>query len=134
MTFCNLISQPMTAFRGFSPCRYNAVQPKASIFNNTYTANVTNNYTNINNTFINKDNAGISYNSNITVNNFYNGRNYGLPFGNKIGGFLNKFRQPIVKGGCGCKQPVPQVGCYQRRGVWPTLANTFRNFMNFRNL
>ena len=132
MTFCNLISQPMTAFRGFSTCGYNAVQPNTSVFNNAYTNSVTNSYTNVNNTFINQNNANISYNSNITVNNFYNGRNYGFPYGNKVGNFLNQFRQPVVKSGCGCKRTVPQIGCNQRRGVWQTFANTFRNFMNFK--
>lgn len=134
MTFCNFIGQPTQIFRGFTGYGYKAVQPQTSVFNNTYTNNITNNYTNINQTFINQNNANFSYNSNVTINNYNFGKNNTLPFGTKVGNFLNKFRHPVVKGGCGCKQPVPQIGCKQQnRGVWQNFATTFRNFMNFRS-
>ena len=128
-------------------CNRIATQP--SVFNNTYVSNFYNRQTNINQTFINKDNAGISYNSNVTVNNFnYFGRPTGCGtvrpgFGHKIGNFLCGYRQP-VQTGCGC-QTRPKFGFGhffgQRFGQYfhqpiqrfcSSIAGTLRGFMGAR--
>ena len=119
-------------------------QQNANVFNNNYTNNFNytsfNRYTNINQTFINNENKSPSIYSNVTVNN-YNYNKQPSIFGPKkpcsdarFNQFINRYRRPIAKIGCGCQRPQPQIGCQpQRRGVWQSFANMFRGFMNFRS-
>ena len=135
MTFCNRFIQQPGVF---------------TTNNNTYVNNFYNRQTNISNTFINQDNAGVSINSNVTVNNYNYGRKTGFAplrqtCPSKIGQFLGGYRKP-VQTGCGCKQPIQyglgsKLGWGQRFGQYfhqpvqrfcTGITNTLRGFMNAR--
>lgn len=103
-----------------------------NVFNNNYTTY--NRYTNINQTFINNENAQLSVNNNITVNNYNQiGQKKAQP--GKIGQFLCGYRTPKV--GCGCSQSRFGYGNYfgtngSVRRFCSNIAGKLRNFMNFR--
>ena len=126
MTVCNRIIQQPSVFT-----------------NNTYVNNFYNRQTNINQTFINKDNAQLSISNNITVNNYgVFGRKQGLGtvkpgFGQKIGNFLCGYRQPVQRG-CGCqkqvayKHPLRPFFHQPVQRFCSSIAGKLRGFMNFR--
>lgn len=112
--------------------------------NNYYTNNFNyttyNRFTNINQTFINNENAQLSVNNNITVNNYGQMRQKSVcgqqqGFGQKIGQFLCGYRTPQV--GCGCNQNRFGYGNYfgtngSVRRFCSSITDKMRNFMNFR--
>lgn len=126
----------------------NRIVPQPGVFtnSNTYVKSFYNRQTNINQTFINQNNAGVSINNNITVNNYgIFGRRQSLGtvnpgFGCKIGQFLGGYRNPIQKIGCGC-QARPQIGWGQQfrqafhypvQRFCSSIAGTLRGFMGAR--
>lgn len=138
---CNRITQLQQPFMGItSGCTQ--VKPQ---FNNTSIFNYSsyNRQTNINQTFINKDNAGVSINNNITVNNYNQfGSKVGIQpgFSQKVGQFFNGYKkQPQI--GCACKQQNKFIGWgqFSRSYIYQpvqrfcsNITNKLRNFMNFR--
>ena len=136
MTICNSIGQSFTGF-GFG-CT--AVAPRPQVNQSVFY----NRTTNINQTFINNENANLSIRNNITVNNF-NQYNSGLRtvqpgFRQRIGQFFGGYKQPV----CGYKTYQPKCG-YKYNPFKPlykqynpinrfftSFANKFRSFMDFR--
>ena len=121
----------------------NRVIQQPSVFNNNYTNNFNytsyNRQTNVYQTFINNDNANLSINNNITVNNYNQyGQRTGLNavqpgFNQRIGQFLCGYRQP-VQTGCGCRQPITFGKlCYQPiQRFCSSIAGKLRSFMGAR--
>ena len=128
-------------------CNRIAQQPNVFTNNNTYVSNFYNRQTNINQTFINNDNAGLSINNNVTVNNYNQiGRRSGLfgthsIFGRRVGQPVCGYRKPLQKIGCGCQPQRPRIGWGQRFGQYfhqpiqrfcSGIAGTLRSFMGAR--
>lgn len=134
MTICNSIGQ---SFRGFGfGCGVAAPRPQ---FNqqNIFNYSSYNRTTNINQTFINNENANLSIRNNITVNNF-NQYNSGLRtiqpgFRQRIGQFFGGCRpkQPT----CGCNPYKPLYKQHQPMyRFFTNFADKFRSFMGFRSM
>ena len=137
MTICNSIGQSFAGFGfGCVPVARPQVQQPNILNFSSY-----NRTTNVNQTFINNENANLSIKNNITVNNFNQYNNYsGLRtvqpgFRQRIGNFLCGYR-PQQQPTCGCNPYKPLYKNYYNpiQRFCTNFADKFRNFMNFRSM